>query len=109
MSKVTPIPTNLVDFVARFPGLTASGISQLMGKRPDWASGGLAYLVKQKRLVRRSQKGMTHNPAWRYYPSGHWDCVCPACAQKDLLLIDSRAEIDRLKAANQEMANILSE
>lgn len=68
MSEITPVPTNLMKFVKRFPGLTASGISQLMRKRSDWASGALCKLAKAGRLRRRLEKGMTKNKAWRYYP-----------------------------------------
>jgi hypothetical protein len=68
MAEVTPVPTDLVKFVKRFPGLTASGISQLMRKRSDWASGSLCRLAKAGRIRRRSEKGMTRHKAWRYYP-----------------------------------------
>lgn len=79
MTQITPIPTGLVEFVTRFPGLTASGISQLMGKKSDWASGALNRMVKKGRLARRNTRGMKSSTAWRYYPSGHKDAVCPQC------------------------------
>jgi hypothetical protein len=69
MSRVTPVPSDLVAFVNRFPGLTASGISQLMKKRSDWASGSLARLTKAGRISRKLEPGMRTAPAWRYYPA----------------------------------------
>lgn len=68
MSAVTKVPQDLVKFVNRFPGLTASGISQLMGKCSDWASGSLCRLAKQGRICRRWEMGMKSGNAWRYYP-----------------------------------------
>lgn len=81
MTKVTPLPTNLVKFVTRFPGLTASGISQLMRKRSDWASGSLSKLVAKGRLVKRRQLGMRPADAWRYYPIGHRYAACSKCKE----------------------------
>lgn len=69
IGHVTPVPTDLVKFVGRFPGLTASGISQLLGKRSDWASGSLARLAKAGRISKRHEKGMRTGMAWRYYPA----------------------------------------
>lgn len=67
MAAITPIPRDLVGFVNRFPGLTASGISQLLGKRSDWASGALHKLAKAGRISRRNGRGMVSGKAWRYY------------------------------------------
>ena len=102
MPKPTPVPTSLIEFVKRFPGLTASGISQLMGKRSDWASGALNKMATAGRLERRQQKGMTKDAAWRYYPVGHKDGSCPACKK-------AREEIRRLKDENQELRNLVAE
>lgn len=69
MSAVTPIPRDLVKFVRRFPGLTASGVSQLLGKRSDWASGSLCRLAKAGRITRKLERGMRSGKSWRYYPA----------------------------------------
>jgi hypothetical protein len=74
VSAITPIPKDLVKFVTRFPGLTASGISQLMQKRSDWASGSLCRLAKAGRIRRRHEKGMKSFKAWRYYPPQKTKC-----------------------------------
>lgn len=95
MTKVTPIPKDIIGFVTRFPGLTASGISQLMREKSDWASGALSKLVKAGRLAKRLEKGMTKDGAWRYYPVDHRSAARPVC--KEL-----RKEIKQLEEKHKD-------
>lgn len=97
MTKVTPIPTNLVEFVTRFPGLTASGISQLRGKTVGSISGSLYKLVKDGRLAKRRERGMTMDGAWRYYPPGHRNAACPVCRDLSKQLAALEAELAQYK------------